>query len=215
MGLGKMTLEQELIPSELKAIEDHKYFMSVEQKKQISIEEAIEDFVSKYEADWLKEKTRRDNLEQKDEIEKHKYIRSQQEGRDLGDEAIEEWRQKYAHIWREEHESLIRHGFLEKKVTIQNILGLHVRPSTRLTSIAKKYDCDLYVHKDGMEVYNFKVNKKPYLNVKSILASPIMNLVGLCAAKGDSLEFIAYGIQAKDVLDEIEDIVNKKFEEEQ
>jgi len=207
-----MTLEQDLIPSELKAIEDHKYYMSLEQKKQISIEEAIKDFISKYEADWLKEKTRKDNIEQKDEIDKHKYIRSQQEGRDLGEEGVEEWRQKYAHIWREEKESLIKNSFLERKVIIQNILGLHVRPSATLIKIALKYDCDVYVHKQGMEDYNFKVNRKPYFNVRSVLATS--KLLGLCAAKGDELEFIAYGKQAKEALDEIEDIVNKKFLEE-
>ena len=207
-----MVIEQEIIPSELKAIEDHKYYMSLEQKKQISIEEAITDFISKYEADWLREKTRRDNLAQKEEIEKHKYRRSEQEGRDLGEEAVDEWRQKYAHIWREEQESLIKNGFLERKVMIQNIHGLHVRPSGTLIRIALKYDCDLYVHKDGIDNYNFKINKKPYLNVRSILAT--CDLLSLCAAKGDELEFIAYGNQAKDALNEIEDIVNKKFGEE-
>ena len=207
-----MTLEKDLIPSELKAIEEHKYYMSVEQKKPISIEDAIKDFLEKYEGDWCRQKTIKDNLAQKEEIDKHKYIRSQQEGRDLGEEAADEWRQKYAHIWRDEQESLIKNGFLERKATIQNILGLHVRPSGTLVKIALKYDCEVYVHKQGMESYNFKINKKPYLNVRSVLAAS--DLLILCAAKGDELDFIAYGKQAKDALDEIEDIVNKKFLEE-
>lgn len=207
-----MVNEQDLIPSELKAIEDHKYYMSLEQKKQVSIEDAIKDFLERYEGDWCRQKTIKDNIEQKTEIEKHKYIRSQQEGRDLGEEAVEEWRQKYANIWREEKESLVKNSFLEKKVMIQNILGLHVRPSGTLVKIALKYDCDVYVHKQGMDNYNFKINKKPYLNVRSILA--MSDLLELCAAKGDELEFIAYGSQAKDALNEIENIVNQKFGEE-
>ena len=207
-----MAIEQEILPSELKAIEDHKYYISLEQKRQISIEEAITDFISKYEADWLREKTRRDNIAQKEEIDRHKYLRSEQEGRDLGEEAVDEWRQKYAHIWREEQESLIKNGFLERKVMIQNIHGLHVRPSGSLVKIALKNDCEVYVHKEGMDNYNFKINKKPYLNVKSVLA--ISDLLCLCAAKGDELEFIAYGKQAKEALNEIDDIVNAKFGEE-
>ena len=207
-----MTLEKNLIPSELKAIEDHKYYMSVEQKKPVSIEEAIKDFLEKYEGDWCRQKTIKDNLAQREEIEKHKYIRSEQEGRDVGEQAVDEWREKYAHIWRQEQESLERNGFLERKVTIQNIHGIHVRPSGTLVKIALKHDCEVYVHKENMDTYNFKINKKPYLNVKSVLA--MSDLLGLCIAKGDELEFISYGNQAKDALDEIESIVNQKFGEE-
>lgn len=207
-----MTIEQDLIPSELKAIEDHKYYMSLEQGKQVSIEEAIKDFLERYEGDWCRQKTIKDNLEQKTEIDKHKYNRSRQVGRDLGQEAVDEWREKYAHIWRDEQESLAKNEFLERKVILQNVLGLHVRPSCTLVKIALKYDCDVYVHKDGMENYNFKIKKKPYLNVRSVLSQS--DLLELCAAKGDELEFIAYGKQAKEALDEIESIVNNKFGEE-
>jgi phosphocarrier protein len=206
--------EINLIPSELKAIEEHKYYMSVEQEKPVSIDDAIKDWILTYKADWLKEKTRRDNLAQNDEMAKHTWIRSEEEGRDLGEEAVEEWMKKYAPIWREDRESLVKNSFLEKKVKIQNTLGLHVRPSATLVRIAKKYDCDLYVHKQGMDNYNFTINKKPYTNVCSLIANPIMNLVRLCAGKGDELEFIAYGKQAKDALNEIENIVNNKFGEE-
>jgi len=205
-----MMLERDLIPSELKAIEERRHCMSIEQNRKVPITEAINDFLEKYEQEWLREKAKRDEIKQKEEIDRHKYLRSQQAGRDLGEEAIEEWRQKYAPIWKKEQESLERNGFLERKVTIRNSLGLHVRPSGTLVKIAQKYDCDLYVHKDGMENYNFKMNDKPYINVRSVITP----LTELCAEMGDSLEFIAYGIQANDALDEIEDIVKKKFNEE-
>ncbi len=65
--------------------------------------------------EWRKEKTKRDNFEQKKEIEKHKYLRSKEEGRDLGEQAVDEWMKKYAEIWRQEKESLITNGFLLKK----------------------------------------------------------------------------------------------------
>ena len=215
-----MTLEKEtipnILPSEMPAIEVHKYFMAIEQKKPVSFRDAIKDWNS-YRDDWLKEKTRLDNLKQKEEIDKYKYLRSEQEGRDLGPQAVEEWMQKYAPMWREARESLMQNGLLERKLTIQNTLGLHVRPSATLVGIAKKYDCDIYAHKGGMEDYDFTINKKPYIDVCfcSPSESPAMKLVGLCAGIGDELEFIAYGKQAKEALDEIEDITSKKFGEEE
>jgi hypothetical protein len=46
------------------------------------------------------------NLEQKKRIEIHKWITSEKAGRDLGDEAILEWVEKYAPVFREWAESL-------------------------------------------------------------------------------------------------------------
>lgn len=43
-----------------------------------------------------------------EEIEKYKWIRSEQEGRDLDEEACEEWVNKYARRFREEWEN--KHG---------------------------------------------------------------------------------------------------------
>jgi phosphocarrier protein len=205
----------DLIPSEFRAMLDRKYFMAKELGRDVTIEEAIDDFRAKYEAAWLKEKTRRDNLAENDEISKYVWISSEKAGKDLRGEAVEKWMKEHAPIWREERESLVKNNFLERKVTIQNTLGLHLRPSATLVAIAKKYDCDLYVHKQGMDNYNFTIKKKPYTNVCSILMHPIMNLAALCAAKGDELDFIAYGKQAKEALDEIESIVNQKFGEEE
>jgi phosphotransferase system HPr (HPr) family protein len=203
--------EQDLNPAELKAIEDHKYFMSKEQKREVTIEEAIADFLKNYQDNWESRRTKEDNLEQADEIKKHKYLKSQEKGYDVGDEAVEEWRQKYAPIWRAERESLEKNGFQSVKVVIQNKKGLHVRPCGTLVTIAKKFDCDLYVHKAGMEIYNFKINGKPYMNVRSVLAS--LNLLTLCAAMHDEIEFMAYGRHAGEALKEIETLVNNRFEE--
>ena len=207
MGKNGMIKEKDFMPSELKAIEQHKYFMSKAQGKEVSIEEAMRDFIGNYEANWKKEKIRRDNLEQLNEINKHKYIRSQQEGRDIGElAAAEEWRQKYASIWREEQESLEKNEFLSAKVIVKNKNGLHVRPSSTLANLASKYDCDVYVHKEEMEHYNFTLNGKRYLNVKSILG-----LLMLAAAQNEQIEFIAAGKDAKDALAAIENLANKKF----
>ena len=46
----------DLTPSELKAIEDHKYFLSQERGAEVSIEEAIGDFLRRYAESWRREK---------------------------------------------------------------------------------------------------------------------------------------------------------------
>ena len=195
----------DLTPAELKAIEEHKYYMSLAAGKAVTIDEAIADFGVKYWADWLREKTRCDNLAQMSEIERASMH--------LGDKAGEEGLQELARIWREERESLEHNGFLRRTLKIENQHGLHVRPSGTLVGIAREFDCDIYVHKAGMEHYNFILDGKPFLNVRSVLVA-VLDLLGLHAAHGDELEFIAYGRQAADALNRIEQVIKGKFGEE-
>lgn len=199
----------DLIPSELAAIQTHKYFMSLNEGREVSIEEAIQDFVEKYRADWLREKQRRDNEEQIKEIERHKYFRSREKGYDIGSRtASEEWIGNYAHIWREEKESLQAHGFLQVKLVVENEEGLHIKPASKLAEIARDCDCDMYVHRRGMEYYNFVLNGNEYLNVKSVLS-----LLQLDAIKGEELEFIATGAEAKEALEAVERLLKEQDED--
>jgi phosphocarrier protein HPr len=198
----------DLIPSELAAIQTHKYFMSLNEGREVSIEEAIKDFVAKYRTDWLREKQRRDNEEQIKEIERHKYLRSTEEGYDIGSRtASEEWIGNYAHIWREEKESLQAHGFLQVNLVVENEEGLHIKPASKLAEIARSCNCDMYVHRKGMEYYNFVLNGKEYLNVKSVLS-----LLQLDAVKGEELEFIATGTEAKQGLEEVRHLLSQQDE---
>jgi len=195
MNIGEIDLS----PAELKAIQDHKYFLSKTHNQEVSIEEAIVDFLNRYAEDWKREKLRRDNLEQLNEIEKHKYFRSIEEGKDVGrTRAAEEWCAAYARIWRAERESLERNGFRQIQVSVKDPNGLHMRPTSALASIATEYDCDVYVHKTGMPYYNFVLQGKPYMNVKSILL-----MLSLGIIRGDKIEFIATGAQAQEALDAI------------
>lgn len=196
--------EIDLSPAELKAIEDHKYFMSQKKGHEVSIEEAIEDFISHYKQAWIREKLRQDNFEQIEEIKKYKLSRSQEAGYEISEnDAAEEWSNRYAHIWREEKESLEKNGFSTTRVVVQNEKGLHMRPSSTLAILTGRFDCDVYVHKDGMEHYNFMLNSRKYMNVKSVLG-----LLALFVCKGESLEFIATGREAKKALQAIEVFVN-------
>ncbi|MFH1475969.1 MAG: HPr family phosphocarrier protein [Verrucomicrobiota bacterium] len=188
-----------LTPAELQAILDHKRTMSVAHGIEVSLEEAIEHFVEHYELDWMREKQRGDLAEQRREIEKHKYLQSEKEGRDIGKaRAAEEWCDKYAPIWRAEHESLERNGFLKISLVIQIAQGLHFEPASTLANLAQQYNCDVYMHRAGMDYYNFILQGKEYLNVKSVLC-----LLTVKAEKGELLEFIATGTQAKAALENI------------
>jgi phosphocarrier protein len=186
-----------LTPADLKAVEDHKYFLSQQRGAEVSIEEAIEDFLKRFAEDWRKEKLRRDNLDQRTEIEKHKYFRSLEEGRDVGKAvAAEEWCQKYAHIWRAERESLERNGFQRITVVAQNPRSLHMRPWSSVAQLTSRFDCDIYVHKDGMPYWNFILERRPYMNVKSVIGYLSLGII-----KGDTLEFIATGTHAAQALE--------------
>ena len=188
-----------LTPAELQAILDHKRTMSVAHGVEVSLEEAIEHFVEHYELDWMREKQRRDLAEQRHEIEKHKYLRSEKEGHDIGKaRAAEEWCAKYAPIWRAEHESLERNGFLKISVVIQSAQGLPMQPASTLANLAQQYNCEVYLHRAGMDYFNFILQGKKYLNVKSVLC-----LLTVAVGKGESLEFIATGTQAKNALENI------------
>jgi len=197
----------DLTAAELKAIEEHKYYLSQRRGAAVTIEEAIADFVQHFAADWRQEKLRRDNLEQRQEIEKHKYLRSLEEGRDIGGtSAAEEWCQKYAHIWRAERDSLERNGFTRVWVTVQNKAGLHLRPVSAVASLAAKFDCDIYVHKEGMPYYNFLLEGRPYMNVRSILS-----ILSLGTALGETLEFIATGTQAAEALRALAELLTREM----
>jgi len=195
-----------LTAAELKAIEEHKYYLSLRRGTEVTIEEAIADFVQNFAEDWRNEKLRRDNLEQRQEIEKHKYFRSMEEGRDIGKHsAAEEWCQKYAHIWRAESESLERNGFKRVLVTIQNKDGLHLRPVSAVAGLAAKFDCDIYVHRESMPYYNFLLEGRPYMNVRSILG-----FLSLGTALGDTLEFIATGSQTEQALQALAELLTRE-----
>ncbi|MBU4199223.1 MAG: HPr family phosphocarrier protein [Verrucomicrobia bacterium] len=196
--------EINLTPAELNAILDHKRVMSEKQGKEVTIEQAIEHFILHFRADWRQEKQHRDTQTQREEIEKHKYFRSKDEGRDIGKAmAAEEWCAKYAHIWRAERESLERNGFIKVDVVIQSENGLHIEPASRMAVLASKFDCEVYLHRDNMDYYNFILQGKKYLNVKSILG-----LLSVAAWKGESLELIATGPEARPALDAVIGLIN-------
>jgi len=85
---------------------------------------------------------------------------------------------------------------LTKELTLQNKYGMHVRPAGLFAKIASRFNADVEVEKDGNVVSG-----------KSIMA--LMTLEAVC---GTTLRVTASGPQAKEVLDELEALVARKFD---
>ena len=85
---------------------------------------------------------------------------------------------------------------ITKTLTLANRYGMHVRPAGLFAKTASRYDADVEVEKDGTVVSG-----------KSIMA-----LMTLEAGHGAVLKVTASGPQAKEVLDELEALVARKFD---
>ena len=85
---------------------------------------------------------------------------------------------------------------LTKEMTLQNKYGMHVRPAGLFAKIASRFNADVEVEKDGNVVSG-----------KSIMA--LMTLEAVC---GTTLKVTASGPQAKEVLEELEALVSRKFD---
>lgn len=87
---------------------------------------------------------------------------------------------------------------IEEKIKILNSLGLHARPAAQFVKITTKFDCDVYISKDGMEV-----------NAKSI-----MGVMMLAAEQGSFISVKCDGEGENDCINELKDLVANKFYEE-
>ena len=85
----------------------------------------------------------------------------------------------------------------ERLIRIQNKLGLHARASAKLATEASRFECEVNLVKDEIDV-----------NCKSI-----MGIMMLAACKGTELILRAEGRDAQTALDAIEALVNDRFGE--
>ncbi len=76
-------------------------------------------------------------------------------------------------------------------------MGIHARPAAMIVRITNKFKSDVFVEKEEEQV-----------NGKSI-----MGLMMLAAGKGSKVRFIASGDDAAAMLDELEALFNRKFDE--
>ena len=85
---------------------------------------------------------------------------------------------------------------LTRELTLKNKYGMHVRPAGLFAKVASRFNADVEVEKDGYVVSG-----------KSIMA--LMTLEAVC---GTTLRVSAVGPQAREVLDELEALVFRKFD---
>ena len=90
------------------------------------------------------------------------------------------------------------HPAIAKDLFVSNKLGIHARPAAMFVKVANRFDCDIFVEKDGERV-----------NGKSI-----MGLMMLAAGPGCKLRVQANGQDAQQALVEIEALLRRKFDED-
>src|SRR4026208_1767223 len=87
---------------------------------------------------------------------------------------------------------------ITKEWVVTNKLGIHARPAAMFVKTANKFECDIFVEKDGERV-----------NGKSI-----MGLMMLAAGPGSKLLVRAEGEEAAKAVVELEALIKRKFDEE-
>lgn len=85
----------------------------------------------------------------------------------------------------------------ERRIRIQNKLGLHARASAKLAAEASRFNSEVFLARDDVEI-----------NAKSI-----MGIMMLAACKGSELLLRAQGPDAEAALESIEALVNSRFGE--
>src|SRR5438477_12424747 len=84
-----------------------------------------------------------------------------------------------------------------KEISIVNRLGLHARPAAMFVRIASRYRSEIWVEKEGEQI-----------NGKSI-----MGLMMLAAGQGSKLIIRCEGPDADGAMQEIGELINRRFNE--
>ena len=85
-----------------------------------------------------------------------------------------------------------------KKFKVENEYGIHARPAALLVKAAGKYQCDIFIEKDGNKV-----------SCKSI-----MGLMTIEGYPGSMMQVTTSGVDAHNAMEEIEELFVNKFYED-
>jgi len=85
-----------------------------------------------------------------------------------------------------------------REIKMLNQYGLHARPAALFVKTASRFDADITVEKDGNKVSG----------------KSIMGLMTLEASHGSILRITAEGEDAEEMLDEIQALIESKFDED-
>lgn len=88
--------------------------------------------------------------------------------------------------------------FLTRELVVSNKSGIHARPAAMFVKTANRFDCDIFVEKDGEKI-----------NGKSI-----MGLMMLAAGPGSKVILHVKGADATTAIAELEALVKRKFDED-
>ena len=91
-----------------------------------------------------------------------------------------------------------RNATAKKEVEIVNRLGLHARPCSKFVKLASTFKAEIWVSKDD----------------ESVNGKSIMGLMMLAAGPGSKLHISARGQDATRALVELEELMQRKFDEE-
>lgn len=87
---------------------------------------------------------------------------------------------------------------MSRQFKVLNQYGIHARPAAMFVRTASRYDCDVFVEKGGNRVSG----------------KSIMGLMTLEASRGSKLEVTAQGPGAEEVLNELGDLIERRFDED-
>lgn len=86
---------------------------------------------------------------------------------------------------------------IEQEIEIINKLGLHARASAKLTQLAAKFKCDVWMTR----------------NKRRVNAKSIMGVMMLAAGKGSKVLLETDGPDEKECFDALAELINNKFGE--
>ena len=89
-------------------------------------------------------------------------------------------------------------GTIVKEFKVENQYGIHARPAALLVKAAGKYECEIFIEKDG----------------NSVSCKSIMGLMTIEGYPGSIMKVSASGSDAKDAIAEIEELFVNKFYED-
>jgi len=85
----------------------------------------------------------------------------------------------------------------QRDVEIVNKLGLHARPSAKLTELASRFKCHVFMTRNGRRI-----------NAKSI-----MGVMMLAAAKGSTITLETDGEDEREAIDSLAELISNGFGE--
>ncbi|MCW8921998.1 MAG: HPr family phosphocarrier protein [Gammaproteobacteria bacterium] len=88
---------------------------------------------------------------------------------------------------------------LERNIKIINKLGMHARAAAKFVKLASTFQCQIEIERNGRRV-----------NGKSI-----MGVMMLAASKGSDITIFADGDDATEGLDQLEELINNRFDEDE